>query len=201
MRRPGHLEREHRIVDLVEMVDLLPTILHLMGLPVPPGLDGIDLVPLILRKPGAKAHDVVFSEYLENEEAMVRTARYKLIIGTGRRLRRDGYQTALPMRLPGPYMRLYDLVVDPGEAKDLSDDPSHASIKEELLGRMVERMVTTRDGLEPVPPGLSRLEAIHWCLVPRDRMDTHERKPPPSSASITVPVGKIDRGDTSPKAP
>ena len=29
-------------------------------------------------------------------------------------------------------------------------------------------MTTTRDGLEPVPPGLSELEAIHWCLIPRD---------------------------------
>ena len=35
--------------------------------------------------------------------------------------------------------------------------------------RMFERMTTTREGLEPIPAGLSRLEAIHWCLVPRDR--------------------------------
>ena len=27
-----------------------------------------------MNKPGARAHDVVFSEYLENEEAMVRSA-------------------------------------------------------------------------------------------------------------------------------
>jgi hypothetical protein len=30
-------------------------------------------------------------------------------------------------------------------------------------------MSTTRDGLEPIPPGVSQLEAIHWCLVPRDQ--------------------------------
>ena len=112
----------------------MPTVLHLMSLPVPPDLQGIDLVPLLEKKPGAKAHDVVFSEYLENEEAMVRSDRYKLIVCTGRRLREDGYRTAEPWRLPGPYVRLYDVVADPDETTDLSQDPAHASIKEDLLG-------------------------------------------------------------------
>jgi arylsulfatase A-like enzyme len=169
MRWPGHLESNRRVTDLVEMVDVLPTVLHLMQLPAPPGLHGIDLVPLLDRKPGAKAHDVVFSEYLENEEAMVRSARYKLIVGTGRRLRQDGYQTAPPLVLPGPYERLYDVVADPQETNDLSRDPGHATVKEDLLDRMVERLTKTREGLAPYPPGLSRLHTVHWCLVPRDR--------------------------------
>ena len=110
------------------MVDILPTILQLLRLPAPPGLQGIDLEPLIRDKPGARGHDVVFSEYLENEEAMVRSARFKLIVGTGRRLRQDGYQTGKP--LPGPYQRLFDLVDDPGETSDLADDPGHQAVKE-----------------------------------------------------------------------
>jgi arylsulfatase A-like enzyme len=158
----------------------MPTVLHLMNSPVPPGLQGLDLVPLLKKKAGARGHDVIFSEYLENEEAMVRTARYKLIVCTGRRLREDGYKTAEPWRLPGPYMRLYDLDNDSDENTDLSEDPAHASIKDELLGRMYERMATTREGLEPIPTGLSRLEAIHWCLVPRDRKE--------APADVNVPV-------------
>ena len=58
------------------------------------GSPGAGPLPLLESKPGARAHDVVFSEYLENEEAMVRSARYKLIVCTGRRLREDGYRTA-----------------------------------------------------------------------------------------------------------
>ena len=138
-----------------------------MRLPAPPGLQGLDLEPLIRGKPGARGHDAVFSEYPENEEAMVRSARFKLIVGTGRRLRQDGYQTGKP--LPGPYQRLFDLVDDPGETRDLAGDPGHQAVKDDLLRRMYRRMTTTRDGLEPIPPGLSPLEAIHWCLVPRDR--------------------------------
>ncbi len=60
------------------------------------------------------------------------------------------------------------MVDDPGETRDLADDPRHQAVKDDLLRRMYLRMTTTRDGLEPVPAGLSTLEAIHWCLVPRD---------------------------------
>jgi choline-sulfatase len=112
---------------------------------------------------------VIFSEYLENEEAMIRSARYKLIVGTGRRLRQDGYQTLHPLPLPGRYQRLYDMEVDPNETINLSGDPRLRSIEEDLLNRMFERLVSTRHGLEAPPPRLSRLETIHWCLVPRDR--------------------------------
>jgi choline-sulfatase len=167
LRWPGRLPRDRRISDLVEMVDILPTVLHLMQLPVPPGLQGLDLEPLIRGKPGARGHEVVFSEYLENEEAMVRSNRYKLIVGTGRRSRQDGYHTGRP--LPGPYQRLFDLVDDPEETRDLGGDPRHQAIRNDLLHRMYLRMVTTREGLDPVPPRLTELEAIHWCLVPRDR--------------------------------
>jgi arylsulfatase A-like enzyme len=175
MRWPGHIESGRRVIELVEMVDVMPTVLHLMNLPVPPGVQGIDLEPLLKKKSGAKGHDVVFSEYLENEEAMVRADPYKLIVCTGRRLREDGYETAEPWQRPGPYMRLHDLVKDPDETTDLSEDAAHARIKDELLSRMCERMVTTREGLDAIPAGLSRLEAIHWCLVPRDRRETPAR--------------------------
>jgi choline-sulfatase len=169
MRWPGQLPSNRRVSDLVELVDIVPTLLHLMQVPAPAGLQGLDLVPLLQGKPGAKAHDVVFSEYLENEEAMVRSERYKLIVGTGRRARQDGYHTAPRNRLRSPYVRLYDVIADPGETNDLSTDPSLAAVKDQLLQRMHERLTETRAGLEPIPPGLSRMDTIHWCLVPRDR--------------------------------
>jgi arylsulfatase A-like enzyme len=169
IRWQGQITGSRRVVDLVEMIDILPTVLHLMRLPVPPGLQGIDLEPLLRNQPHSPARSVVFSEYLENEEAMVRSARYKLIVGTGRRVRQDGYQTPQPLPLLGPYQRLYDLDDDPNEIKDLGDDSRLIPIKEELLNRMFDRLVSTRNEHDALPPGLSRLETIHWCLVPRDR--------------------------------
>jgi choline-sulfatase len=176
VRWTGSITAGRGVDDLVEMVDVLPTIYGLLRLPAPPGLQGLDLEPLVLSRSGARGHDDVLSEYLENEEAMVRTARYKLIVGTGRRLRQDGYQTGKP--LPGPYQRLFDLVDDPGETRDLADDPRHQPVKADLLHRMHRRLTSTRDGLEPIPPGLSELETIHWCLIPRDRPAAPEKPSP-----------------------
>jgi hypothetical protein len=48
----------------------------------------------------------IFSEYLRNEEACVRTDRWKLIRCSGNRLRRDSYLTFDP--LPRRYVRLFD---------------------------------------------------------------------------------------------
>jgi len=169
MRWPGRIPSNLRISEMAEMVDVLPTVLNLMNLPVPEKRQGIDLTPLVLGKPEAKGRELVFSEYPENEEAMVRSHRYKLIVGSGRRLRQDHYQTRHPLPLPGPYERLFDLVEDPGENRDLSDDLRLAALKTELLEHMYQRLTTTREGLEPIPPGLSKREAIYWCLVPRDR--------------------------------
>jgi choline-sulfatase len=173
LRWLDRLPRDRRISELVEMVDVLPTVLHLLQLPAPPRLHGMNLEPLIRGQPGARGHQAVFSEYLENEEAMVRSDRFKLIVGTGLRLRQDGYHTGRPLQ--GRYQRFFDLVQDPGETHDLSADPAHAAIQKDLLQRMYRRMVTTREGLEPIPPGLSPLEAIHWCLVPRDRKAVEDR--------------------------
>jgi choline-sulfatase len=166
LRWPGRLPHDVRVSDLVEMVDILPTILHLLRLPAPSGLHGIDLEPLIRRATGARGHEVVFSEYTENEEAMARSERFKLIIGTGRRQRQDGYHTGKP--LPGPYERLFDEIGDPGETRDLSALPQYEGVKSQLLREMYLRMTTTRASLAPIPPGLTLLETIHWCLVPRD---------------------------------
>jgi choline-sulfatase len=166
VRWPGHLREGAAVGDLVELVDVFPTLLDLAGLPQPPGLHGRSLAPLLRGEPGASGRDVVFSEYLEDEEAMVRSARYKLVVGTGSRRRRDGYASAEPAR--GPYERLFDLVTDPEELIDRSGDPALSDVAEALRDRLHERLVSTRGAGRPVPSGLSRRAAIAWCLQPPD---------------------------------
>ena len=69
------------------------------------------------RRPAAPPRNV-FSEYLENEEACIRTERWKFIQCSGRRARNDGYITSNPT--PGRYVRLYDQKNDPDELADQS---------------------------------------------------------------------------------
>jgi choline-sulfatase len=167
LRWPGRLPAGKNHPELVELVDVFPTVCRLLSVPTPRPMHGIDLVSLIDGKPGASGRQTVFSEYTENEEAMIRSKRYKLIVGSGRRERKDRLETGNP--LSGPYQRLFDLQRDPDETTDLADDPRFADILADLLHTLHERLVSTREGLEPVPTGLSPLEAIYWCLTPRDK--------------------------------
>ncbi len=99
--------------SIVSVVDLLPTLAELIRAPVPAGLDGRSLVP-VLRNPTAVVHDHVFvaedegtGPFLRRHRAVVQ-ARYKL-------KRDDGAET------------FYDLARDPQEnvALDvLALDPS-----------------------------------------------------------------------------
>jgi len=151
---------------MVELVDVLPTLLDLLGLSPAGDFHGRSLVPLIRGDRGAAGRDVVFSEYLENEEAMARSERFKLVVGTGRRKRLDGYETGRP--LSGPYERLYDLRDDPGETTDLSSRPEFAGIKGALIRELYHRLVSTQGRGRTVPADLPMMEAIHRCLVPPD---------------------------------
>jgi arylsulfatase A-like enzyme len=166
LRWPGHLPEGKKVTDLVELVDLLPTLLDLVALPEPPDLHGRSLKALALGEPGATGHEIVVSEYLENEEAMVRSSRYKLVVGTGARRRLDGYESANP--LPGPSERLYDLEADPVEANDLRGRPDLAPVVDDLRRKLLRRLATTRGKGPAIPPGLSESEALRWCLIPQD---------------------------------
>ena len=165
IRWPGHLPADRKVNDLVELVDLVPTLLDLAGEPLPPDLHGKSRQDLALGVPGARGADVVVSEYLENAEAMVRSDRYKLIVTAGIRRRSDGYA---PFTNPAPASeRLYDLQNDPGETTDLSTRPDLVSVVADLRRKLLHRLRTTREH-RPIPDGLTDAEALRWCLTPRD---------------------------------
>lgn len=166
VRWPGHLPEGRRVSDLVELVDVFPTLTGLLDIPQPTDLHGRSLVELLKGEPGARGRDDVFSEYLENEEAMIRTDRYKLVVGTGGRERQDGYTTGRP--LPGPYARLYDLDSDPNETTDRSADPDLAAVVSDLTRRLHDRLLRTREGRGADLAGLPPMEAIHRGLIPED---------------------------------
>ncbi len=166
LRWPGHLPADRHTDALVELVDVVPTLLDLIGAPLPPDLHGQSRVDLALGRPGARGRDVVVSEFLENEEAMARSDRYKLIVTAGGRHRKDGYAPALPALTASE--RLFDLQTDPGETTDLIDRPDLASVASTLRQALLDRLRTTREHRVPVPSSLTDAEALRWCLTPQD---------------------------------
>lgn len=166
IRWPGHLPADHRVAGLVELVDLVPTLLDLVGAPLPPYLHGQSVRGLAEARPDARGHEVVVSEYLENEEAMARSERYKLIVAINGRERDDGYA---PIAQPaGPTEHLFDLDADPGETTDLIDRPELAPVAASLRGALLDRLRSTRELRTPVPSALSQSAALRWCLTPQD---------------------------------
>lgn len=152
---------------LVEFVDLVPTVLERCGVEVPHSVQGRSLLPLLT---GQTNHhrDQVVVEYSENEEAMIRTKRWKLIYTTGNRQRNDGYKTDLPLP-PQQKVRLYDVENDPAEMHNVAGNPRHARRVADLLKRLADHMVRTARQPEFVPKKTADVFVLlDHCLKPRD---------------------------------
>lgn len=163
MRWTGRMQP--RVVDdFTESVDVPPTILEMLGAEPFREQHGQSLRPYLDGGRVKAPRQSIFSEYLENEEACVRTERWKFVQCSGRRARNDGYITDNP--LPGRYTRLYDLVVDPSEFIDRSAE--HPEVIAELSGVMLERFRSTHPDAANEPANLPVPEAIDWYLRPRD---------------------------------
>lgn len=119
--------------QLVELLDLYPTLCALCGVPPPAGLQGTSLVP-VLHDAASPGKDAVFTVFLrkgawahvEGEEHMgraVRDDRYRYV--EWRKL--DGAGGGTPSGV-----ELYDLQADPGELVNVAGRAPYAAVEERL---------------------------------------------------------------------
>ena len=162
MRWPGRI-RTGVVESLTEHVDVTATVADLMGLDPLPVAHGHSLRPY-LEGSRVAPRGYIFSEYLENEEAYIKTPEWKFIFCSGRRARKDGYETDNPT--PGRYQRLYDLKNDPGEFTDVA--ARHPDLVVKFQRWMLDRFRATHPDRESEPQRLSVAEAIEFYLPPRD---------------------------------
>jgi arylsulfatase A-like enzyme len=97
-------QKAKTVPKFVETVDLMPTLLDLAGAPPPPGLQGESLVPLIL--------DQGAPPYLAFGESALRGGQSFVALGGYRMLRTEKNRD----------VELYNLLDDPLELEDLSED-------------------------------------------------------------------------------
>jgi choline-sulfatase len=165
MRWPEHIKRGQSTKALVEFLDIAPTVLDLCRVSVPAAMQGKSLAAL-LRGEAKRHRDHVVVEYSENEEAMIRTERWKFIYSTGKRARQDGYATGRP--LPGRTVRLYDEDNDPDEMTNLADKPEHARRIADFTNQLAEHLKRTARQPELVPKSGDVHAVLELCLQPRD---------------------------------
>lgn len=105
LRQPGRLPAGRRVSDVVMTVDVMPTILELAGVPVPSGLAGRSLRPL-LEEPDDAWRDEAYAELLyprADAQALIRGDRKVIDVHTS----------------TASWTEHYDLAHDPGEHDDL----------------------------------------------------------------------------------
>jgi choline-sulfatase len=165
LRWPEHIKEAQSTKALVEFLDIAPTVLDFCRVPVPAAMQGKSLSAL-LRGETKRHRQRVVVEYAENEEAMIRTARWKFIYSTGKRARQDGYATGRP--LPGRTIRLYDEDNDPDEMTNLTGKPEHAALIADFTSQLAEHMKRTARQPELIPKDGDVHTVLEFCLQPRD---------------------------------
>jgi arylsulfatase A-like enzyme len=159
----ARFRRGHTTSALVELIDLLPTILEAMEVAPMNGVQGKSLIPLLEGKTNHH-RDHVFSEYLEDNVAMVRTRRWKYIFGAGKHDLALGYATG--HGAPGKYQLLFDNTVDPGETRNLANDPRNVELVRNMRLKMLDVFLKTDPRAARLPAQLSIEEKLEWFLEP-----------------------------------
>ncbi|MBI3884609.1 MAG: sulfatase [Opitutae bacterium] len=124
---PGRTDAGAETSALVEFVDLYPTLAELAGLPLPAGLEGTSLVPL-LAKPDRPWKQAAFSQYPREDGRVMgyslRTDRHRytewIEVSSGKALERE----------------LYDHAVDPAENANLARRPENLALAAALSRRL-----------------------------------------------------------------
>jgi choline-sulfatase len=119
-----------------------------------------------LRARTAVHREHVIAEYADNEEAMIRTLRWKLIYGTGARRRRDGYALGPPTG--EPVVELYDLDNDPEETVNLAGRAEHAGRVEQLTNVLADHLLRTTREPRLIPKFQDVRLLLAYCLAPKD---------------------------------
>jgi arylsulfatase A-like enzyme len=167
-------------------LDIYPTVCEIAGVPAPPWLEGVSLVPL-LAGTAAQVRDAVFAEvtYHAAYEPMrcIRTTRWKyircfddfdLIVKPNID---DGHSKqvllghGLAEARHDPAEMLFDLVFDPAERDNLAGRAESAAVQADLAGRLERWMRETDDpllrGTVPRPQG-ARVN-LRGALHPNDQ--------------------------------
>jgi multidrug efflux pump subunit AcrA (membrane-fusion protein) len=150
---PG-LVPQGRVDSMVQLVDIMPTVLDIVGLPQVDGIDGQSLLPVMRQEVATHRDAVYLSECTWQAKRGIRTGDWKFIHCTD------------PGVFPRSENELYDLRNDPDEQKNVAleypdiaselNGKLHTWLGEQLVGRPDPMLRVVSDGL----PAVVRLDGV-----------------------------------------
>ena len=132
VRMPGRVPAGSRSEALQTLVDLAPSFLNVCDIDVPTTMTGADQSRVWFGEADSARDHVVVENRHEPTTIHVKTyvdARYKVTVYYNQ-----------------PYGELFDLETDPGEVRNLWNDPSYSALK----GEMVQKLLFAEMGKEPL---------------------------------------------------
>ncbi|HKW65364.1 MAG TPA: sulfatase-like hydrolase/transferase [Candidatus Acidoferrum sp.] len=173
LKLPKELHAGNVVEQQVRTTDILPTILDLLGIPTPPGLDGTSLKPTFDTKASSQT---VFGE-----------TDYPIRFGWAplRSVRSEGFKF-----IEAPRPELYDLSSDPGELRNgyVPWDPRTQKLRKMLAELGAKSSSKGRPSSAAVAPGtLDELRALGY-LGPAD---AHSSTDVPELSLLPDPKDKI----------
>ena len=150
VRYPRAVEAGARFGFPVSVIDLMPTLLGLAGLPIPKPVEGVNLAPFIRGERSDPPPAVLLANpcpfSVGDPRGPDQVPTYE-----GRRMEYRGVRTArhtYVRTIDGPWL-LYDNEADPYQRDNLIDDPAHAATRVELEATMRALMARTGDEFLP----------------------------------------------------
>jgi len=117
--------------DLMEVMDIAPTILDYAGIPIPREMQASSFRTIL--EGGRGGHEAVLSEFTSNDRRI-----------NGKCLVTERFKLALWDTPEGG--ELYDLHNDPCECRNLYNDPAWRSERDALLERLLNHLMRTETG-------------------------------------------------------
>ena len=124
---PGRFVGGRQIDALCQQMDIAPALLELAGVPIPESMEAESLLPALLGEPW-EGRQHVFAEH--GRDGMLQETSFMTMVRSP--------EFKLVHFLDQPSGQLFDLIQDPGEVRNLWDDPAAQDRKRELVDMLRE---------------------------------------------------------------
>jgi len=129
IRYPAAIVPNQVVTEMVQNIDYAPTLLDLAGIPIASEIQGLSLRRLMTGDSESLGRDSLYYHYYEGIEREHRVAKQFGVRTTTHKLIRFN-------DVGMDHWEMYDLQNDPGEMRNIYDDPAYKTIREDLHQRL-----------------------------------------------------------------